>query len=129
MLQDTKGKSFRQIVHPMRNWPTTSVISSRRRQQQLGTPLIVINLSISDAVVMGTDVKFAGQLLSLFAPATQDEVHGMLLKSAAKSGTLDRLHITLLKHMLYYILLLITATINNSLVQSKVPLCLKKGQY
>jgi len=81
---------------------------------------------ISDAVVMSADIKFEGQPLTIFAPATQDEVSDIIIKSPAKSCELDPLPTYLLKEVLEYLLPLITAIINKSLVESKVPLSFKK---
>jgi len=40
---------------------------------------------ISDAVVMSADIKFEGQPLTKLAPATQDEVGDIIIKSPSKS--------------------------------------------
>ena len=82
---------------------------------------------ISDAVVMSTDIKFEGQTLTKLMPANQDEVHDIIIKSPSKSCELDPLPTYLLKAVLKYILPLITAIINKSLVESKGPLTFKKA--
>ena len=82
---------------------------------------------ISDAVVMSADIKFEGQPLTKLAPATQDEVRDIIIKSPSKSCELDPLPTYLLKEVLEYLLPLITAIINKSLVESKVPLSFKKA--
>jgi len=70
---------------------------------------------ISDAVVMSADVKFEGQPLTKLAPATQDEVRTIIVKSASKSYELDPLPTYMLKEVLKYLLPLITAITNKSL--------------
>jgi len=80
---------------------------------------------ISDAVVMSADINFEVQPLTKLAPANQDEVHDIIIKSPSNSYELDPLSIYLLKEVLEYLLPLITAIINKSLVQSKVLLSFK----
>ena len=80
-----------------------------------------------DAVMMSADIKFKGQPLKKLVPATQDEVHDNIIKSPSKSCELDPLPTYLLEEVLEYLLPLITAIINKSLVDSKVPLSFKKA--
>jgi len=46
---------------------------------------------ISDAVVMRADIKFEGQPLTKLAPATQDEVRDIIIKTPSKSCELNPL--------------------------------------
>jgi len=64
---------------------------------------------ISDAVGMSADIKFEGQPLTKHAPATQDEVPDIIIKSPSKSCELDPLPTYLLKEIMEYLLPLITA--------------------
>ena len=73
---------------------------------------------ISDAVVMSSDIKFEGQPLTKLAPATQDEVPDIIDKYPSKYCELDPLPKFLLKEVLKYLLPLIKAIINKSLVES-----------
>jgi len=52
---------------------------------------------ITEAVVMRADIKFDGQPLTKLAPATQDEVRDIIIKSPSKSCELDPLPTYLLK--------------------------------
>ena len=76
---------------------------------------------------MSVDIKFEGQPLTKLSPATQDEVHDIIITSPSKSCELDPLPTYLLKEVLEYLLPLITAIIDKSLVESKVPLSFKKA--
>ena len=76
---------------------------------------------MSDTIVMSADVKFEGQHLTHFKPATQDEVRIVVMKSPSKSCELDPLPTNLLKKVLECLLPLITRIINKSLVESDVP--------
>ena len=73
-------------------------------------------ITIGDAVVMSSDIKFEGQPLTKLAPSTQDEVLDIIVKSPSKSCELDHLPTYLLKEVLKYLLPYITAIINKSLV-------------
>ena len=53
---------------------------------------------------MSTDITFEGQPLTKLAPATQDEVHDIIIKSLSKSCELDPLPMYLLKEVLEYLL-------------------------
>jgi hypothetical protein len=83
--------------------------------------------SMSDTIVMSADVKFEGQHLTHFKPATQDEVRIVVMKSPSKSCELDPLPTNLLKKVLECLLPLITRIINKSLVESDVPAYFKKA--
>jgi exonuclease III len=85
------------------------------------------NSPVSESVVMSADVRFEGQPLTQLEPSTQDEVRNIIMKSPSKSCELDPLPTNLLKQVLEYVLPLITAIINRSLVESKVPACFKKA--
>ncbi len=76
--------------------------------------------SMSDTIVMSADVKFEGQHLTHFKPATQDEVRIVVMKSPSKSCELDPLPTNLLKKVLECLLPLITRIINKSLVECYV---------
>jgi len=76
---------------------------------------------------MSVDIKFEGRPLTKLPPATQDEVRDIIIKSPSKSCELDPLPTYLFKEVLEYLLPLITAIINKSLVESKVPLSFKKA--
>ena len=65
---------------------------------------------------MSADIKFEGQPLTKLAPATQDKVRDIIIKSPSISCELDSLHTYLLKEVLEYLLPLITAIISKSLV-------------
>ena len=60
-------------------------------------------------------------------PATQYEVHDIIIKSPSKYCVLDPLPTYLLKKLLEYLLPLITAIINKPLAESKIPLSFKKA--
>ena len=77
--------------------------------------------------MMSADIKFERQLLKKLAPANQDDVYDHIIKSPSKSCELDPLPTYLLKEVLEYLQLLITAIINKSLVESKVPISFKKA--
>ena len=76
---------------------------------------------------MSADIKFEGEPLTKPAPATQDKIQDIIIKSPSKSCELDPLPIYLLTEMLEYLLPMITAIINKSLVESKVALSFKKA--
>jgi len=61
---------------------------------------------------MSADIKLKGQPLTKVAPATQDKVRDIIIKSPSKSCKLDPLHTHLLKEVLEYLLPLITVIIN-----------------
>jgi len=82
---------------------------------------------ISDAVMMGADIKFEGRPLTKLAPATHVEVRDIFIKSPSKSFELYPFELYLLKEVLEYLLPLITNVINKSLMESKVPLSFKKA--
>ncbi len=82
---------------------------------------------MSDTIVMSADVKFEGQHLTDFKPATQDEVRVVIMKSSSKSCELDPLPKHLLKKVLECLFPLITRIINKSLVESDLPAYLKKA--
>ena len=54
---------------------------------------------------MNADIKFEGQPLTKLAPATQDEVHDIIIKSPSKSCELDPLPTYLLTDVMEYLLL------------------------
>jgi len=76
---------------------------------------------------MNADIKFEGQPLAKLGPATQYEERNIIIKSPSSSCELDPLPKYLLKEVLEYLLPLITAIINRSLVESTVPLSFKKA--
>ena len=79
---------------------------------------------INDAVVLSAYIKFEGQLLTKLAP--KYEACDIIIRSPSNSCKRDPFPTYLLKEVLEYLLPLIKATINKSLVQSKVPLLAKR---
>ena len=77
--------------------------------------------------MISTDIKFEGQPQTKPASATQGEVRDIIIKSPSKSCELDPLPTYLLKEVPEYLLPLILAIINKSLVVSKVPLSFRKA--
>jgi len=86
-----------------------------------------LNNTTNDNIVMTADIKFDGQPMTNFTPATQEEIRKIILKSPSKSCELDPLPTHLLKDCLEHLLPLITAIINSSLTESKVPISFKKA--
>ena len=65
--------------------------------------------------------------MTTFTPATQELIRKIILKAQSKSCELDPLPTHLLKDCLELLPPLITAIINGSLTESKVPLSFKKA--
>jgi hypothetical protein len=85
-----------------------------------------VNNTTNDNTVMTADIKFDGQLMTNFTPATQEEIRIIILNAPSKSCELDRLPTHLLKDCLEHLLPLITAIINGFLTESKIPLSFKR---
>ena len=86
-----------------------------------------LNNTTNENIVMTADIKFNGQPMRTFTPATQEEIRKIILKASSKSCELDPLATHLLKDCLEHLLPLIIAKINGSLTESKVPLSFKKA--
>jgi len=86
-----------------------------------------LNNTTNDNIVMTADIKFDGQPMTTFTPATQKEIRKIIMNAPSKSCELDPLPTHLLKDCLEHLLPLITAIINGSLTESKVPLSFKKA--
>lgn len=81
----------------------------------------------NDTLVMSADVEFNGEPLTDLSPATQDEIREIIMKAPTKSCEIDPLPTYLLKQCLNKLLPLITAIINKSIADSKVPVCFKEA--
>ena len=77
--------------------------------------------------VLWADIKFSGEPLSCLSPASQDEVHTIILKSSTKSCELDPFPTVMLKSCLSVLLPLITTIVNKSLSNAEVPSCFKQA--
>ena len=64
---------------------------------------------MNDTIVMSADVKFECQHLTYFRPATQDEIHVVIMNSPSKSCELDPLPTNLQKKVLECLLPFITS--------------------
>jgi hypothetical protein len=71
------------------------------------------------------DIEFDGEPMTVFRPASSDEIRKIVMKAPLKSCELDPIPTHILKSCLDSLLPMITAIVNKSLEESHVPTSFK----
>ena len=81
--------------------------------------------SMSDIDALCADIEFDGEPMTVFRPASSDEIRKIVMKAPLKSCELDPIPTPILTSCLDSLLPMITAIVNKSLEESHVPTSVK----
>jgi hypothetical protein len=80
---------------------------------------------MSDIDALCADIEFDGEPMTVFRPASPDEIRKIVMKAPLKSCELDPIPTHILKSCVDSLLPMITAIVNKSLEESHVPTSFK----
>ena len=125
LLDKTKELSFHLFLIITNSQIVLVIFSSGKIETIRGNLCTSNRDSMSDINALCTDIEFDGERMTVFRPASPDEIRKIVMKALLKSCELDPIPTHIVKSCLDSLLPMITAIVNKSLDDSHVPTSFK----